>query len=109
MAVLKIKKNDTVKIIAGKDKGKTGLVKCIDGDRILVGGINLKKKAIRPNPQANEKGGHRSIEHSVHYSNVALFDTKAEAIVKVAVKTLDDGTRVRVNRKNGEKIDGEDK
>ena len=109
MATLKIKKDDTVIITAGDDKGKTGTVKEVTNGKILVSGINMKKKAIRPNPQANEKGGHRMVERPVDYSNVALYDTASSKAVKVAVKTQEDGKRVRVNRASGELIDGEAK
>ena len=109
MAVQKIRKNDTVVVIAGNDKGKTGVVQRVDSGRITVQGINFKKKAIRPNPQSGEKGGHRSVERSIDISNVALYDTKAKQKVSVAVKTLEDGNRVRVNKKTGETIDGEAK
>ena len=107
MATLKIKRDDTVIVTAGDDKGKTGTVKEITNGKVLVSGINMKKKAIRPNPQANEKGGHRMVERPIDYSNVALYDAASNKAVKVAVKAQDDGKRVRVNRASGELIDGE--
>jgi large subunit ribosomal protein L24 len=109
MTVQKIRKNDTVIVIAGNDKGKTGVVQSVDSGRIVVQGINVKNKSIRPNPQTGEKGGHRSVERSIDISNVALYDTQSKEKVRVAVKTLDDGSRVRVNKKTGKTIDGEAK
>ncbi|HAW08444.1 MAG: 50S ribosomal protein L24 [Chloroherpetonaceae bacterium] len=72
---LKIKKNDTVVVIAGNDKGKTGRVLEVIPDkmRILVEGINIRVKATRPNPN-NQQGGLVHKEMPVHYSNVMLMD-----------------------------------
>ena len=109
MAVQKIRKNDTVIVLAGGDKGKTGVVQHIDEGRIIVQGINVKKKAIRANAQTGEKGGHRSVERSIDISNVAFYDTQTSQKISIAVKTLENGDRVRMNKKTGETIDDEAK
>ena len=72
---IRIKKNDSVKVIAGKDKGKTGRVLDVDRDRgrLLVEGVGLIKKHTRPNPQRQIKGGIAEREASIHVSNVMLL------------------------------------
>ena len=74
---LRIKKGDTVKILAGNDKGKTGRVLMVYPEqlRVLVEGVNIKKRHTRPS-QANPKGGIIAKEAPIHYSNVALLDDK---------------------------------
>lgn len=108
MATRKIRKNDTVKILTGKHRNEIGTVKSIDWEtmKVVVTGINQKKKAIRPNPQANQQGGHKMIEKPIDYSNVALYDTAEKTIVKVGVKEVD-GKRVRFNKKTDKLIDTE--
>ena len=71
---LSIQRNDQVKVIAGVDRGKTGRVLRVDGDRqrVLVEGVRVVKKHVRPNPQRNIKGGIAEQEASVHISNVML-------------------------------------
>ena len=76
MAGIKIKRNDTVEVIAGKDKGKRGRVLRIiaDKDRLLVEHVMMIKKHVKPNPQRNIKGGIAEQESSIHISNVMLVD-----------------------------------
>ena len=106
MATRKIRINDPVKILAGKHKNEIGNVKSIDWEagKVIVSNINLKKKSIRPNPQANQQGGHKMIEKPIDYSNVALYDSQEKKIVKVGVKVVD-GKRVRFNKKTDKLID----
>lgn len=97
-------KNDTVIVIAGKDKGKTGRVLRVvsDKDRVLVQGIGMVKKHVKPNPQRNIKGGIAEQESPVHLSNVALVDGNGKA-TRVSVRQTD-GKRERVAKTTGEVI-----
>lgn len=103
MAKYRIKKDDQVKVIAGKDKGKTGRVLRVDRDkgRVLVEGINIVKKAMRKKRQ-EDRGGIAEIEAPIHISNVMLV-TRDGQPTRVGVK-FDGETKVRVARKNGETI-----
>lgn len=76
MAGIKIKRNDTVEVIAGKDKGKRGRVLRViaDRDRVLVEHVMMVKKHVKPNPQRNIKGGIAEQEAPIHLSNVMLVD-----------------------------------
>jgi large subunit ribosomal protein L24 len=78
MAGIKIKRNDTVEVIAGKDKGKRGRVLRViaDKDRILVEHVMMIKKHVKPNPQRNIKGGIAEQESPIHISNVMLVDAE---------------------------------
>lgn len=97
-------KNDTVIVIAGKDKGKTGRVLRVIGDknRVLVQGIGMVKKHVKPNPQRNIKGGIAEQESPVHVSNVALVDGNGKA-TRTSIR-LTDGKRERVAKTTGEII-----
>ncbi|GKW47625.1 MULTISPECIES: 50S ribosomal protein L24 [unclassified Planococcus (in: firmicutes)] len=100
-----VKKGDTVKVISGKDKGKTGVVLSAlpKKDRVLVEGINIIKKHTKPN-QANPQGGIVSQEAAIHVSNVMLLDPKSGEPTRVGYK-VEDGKKVRVAKKSGEKLD----
>ena len=76
MAGIKIKRNDKVEVIAGKDKGKTGRVLRViaDKNRVLIEGVMMVKKHVKPNPQRNIKGGIAEQEATIHISNVMLVD-----------------------------------
>lgn len=103
--MLTIKKNDIVKVIAGKDKGKTGKIIAVfpDTNRVIVEKINFVKKAQRKT-QVNPQGGLIDIEASVHRSNVMLIDKKTNKPSRFGVKVLKDGTKTRVSKKSGEDI-----
>ncbi len=76
---MKLKKGDTVVVIAGKDKGKTGEILKVSPttNRVLVAGVNVIKKATKPNQQTGQEGGIVSKEAPIHASNVMFFDAKA--------------------------------
>ena len=78
MSKMTLKKDDQVLVIAGKDKGKTGQVLKVkpDTDRVVVAGVNMAKKAVKPNQQTGEQGGFKETEASIHASNVMLLDAK---------------------------------
>ena len=101
-----IKKDDKVKIIAGKDKGKVGKVLKVNGKskRLLVENINIVKRHTKPNAQ-NRQGGIIESEAPIHWSNVMLMCNKCIEPVRVKTKTLDDGKKVRICRKCSEIID----
>jgi large subunit ribosomal protein L24 len=100
-----IKKNDTVKVIAGREKGKTGKVLGVtkDKNRVLIEKINLMKKHQRPD--AKGKGGIVEKESPLHVSNVMLVCGKCNTGVRVGYKTLEDGKKVRICNKCQELLD----
>ncbi len=110
----KILKGDTVTILAGKDKGRTGTVlevtkkkkKPETGAWILVEGINVVKKHVKGDPQRQVPGGIQSQERPIHNSNVSLIDPTTNKASRTAFKTLDDGRKVRVSKSSGEVYDG---
>ena len=99
----KIKKNDNVQIIAGKDKGKSGKVLHVDAakNRVVVEGCNMIQKHMKPSPQ-NQNGGIVSKEGSIHVSNVALLVNGERTKVGVELR---DGKKVRGAKKSGKVID----
>ena len=100
-----IRKKDTVILLAGKDKGKTGeVLSFTKNDKVLVSGVNMVKKHVKPNPHQDEKGGIVSKEMPVHISNVAIFNTQTNKADKVKFKVLEDGKKVRAFRSSGEVI-----
>lgn len=101
----KIKRDDEVIVIAGKDKKKRGKVVRVLGDRLIVTGVNLVKKHVKPNPQAGEAGGVQSLEAPIHVSNLAIFNPSTQKADRVGFKILEDGTKVRVFKSNNEAID----
>ncbi|GMR05828.1 MAG: 50S ribosomal protein L24 [Gammaproteobacteria bacterium] len=102
----KIKKGDDVIVISGKDKGKRGnVMRVLDNGRIMVDGINIVKKHVRPNPQAGETGGILEQEAALDISNISLYDAASGKASRVGVKVLEDGKKVRVFKTSGEVID----
>jgi len=101
----KIKVKDEVIVIAGRDKGKRGQVTRVYEDgRVLVAGINLVKKHVKPNPQANEQGGIQEKALPLNISNVAIFNPQTSKADRVGIK-VEGKKRVRVFKSNGEAID----
>jgi large subunit ribosomal protein L24 len=94
-----IRKGDKVVIIAGNDKGKTGTVIARSAERVLVQGVNIRKKHLKPQ---NKAAGSQIIEmeRPVHISNVSICDDSGKA-VKLKVQTNDDGSKVLVYKNNG--------
>lgn len=101
---IRIKKNDMVKVIAGRDKGKTGRVLEVDRTRgrLLVEGVMMVKRHTRPNPQKQIKGGIAEKEGSIHVSNVMVLGSDG-APTRIGMKVVD-GRRVRIGRKTGEEL-----
>lgn len=101
----KIRKGDEVIVIAGRDKGKRGTVSLrVDADRVVVDGINLVKKHAKPNPMKGVTGGIVKKAMPIQQSNVAIFNKATGKADRVGIKTLQDGTRVRVFKSSGEEI-----
>lgn len=93
----KIKRDDEVIVIAGKDKGKRGTIKrVLNDDRFVVSGVNMIKRHTRPNPYANQPGGIIEREAPIHASNVAIFNNETGKADRVGFKVLDDGSKVRI-------------
>jgi len=101
----KIKRDDEVVVIAGKDKGKRGKVVSVLDGRVVVAGVNLVKKHVKPNPNRGEQGGIVEREASLDISNVALFNQAANKADRVGYKVLEDGKKVRVFKSTGEVVD----
>lgn len=103
--MLRIKKDDQVVVIAGKDKGKTGKVLQVipEAQRVLVEHVNMVKKARRKT-QTNQQGGIMEIEAPLHISNLMLVDKKTNTPTRFGVSVLKDGTKVRVSKKSAEVI-----
>jgi large subunit ribosomal protein L24 len=101
-----VKKDDQVKVIAGKEKGKTGKVLRVLGkkDSVLVEKVNLVKRHTRPSSQ-HRQGGIIEKESPIHISNVMIICTKCNSVVKMCRKLLEDGAKVRSCKKCGEIID----
>lgn len=101
----KIRKGDDVVVTAGRDKGRRGTVlSCLDEDYLLVQGVNRVKKHTRPNPMKGQAGGIIEKEMPIHLSNVALFNPATKKADRVGFKVLEDGTKVRVFKSNGELV-----
>ena len=99
-----IRKGDEVIVLAGKDKGKRGTVKLrVDADRVVVDGVYVVKKAVKPNPMTGNTGGIVDKTMPIHVSNVALFNAATGKADRVGVKVVD-GKRVRVYKSNGEVV-----
>ena len=102
----KIKKGDEVIVITGKDKGRRGTVTNIQADgKVLVENINMVKKSQKPNPNQGVKGGIIDKEMPIQLSNVMLFNPATGKGDKVGIKTLEDSTKVRYFKSNGEVVD----
>ena len=102
---MRIKKGDTVVVLTGREKGKTGEVLRVmrDTNRVLVQGVNNVTKHQRPTQTS--PGGKNEFEAALHASNVALLDPKENKPTRVGYKRLDDGRKVRVAKRSGETLD----
>ena len=102
----KIRKGDEVMVRAGKDKGKRGTVlRVVDAERVVVEGINLVKRHMRPNPQKGLSGGIVEKEMPIHVSNVGLYNPTGSKADRVGWKSLADGRKVRYFKSNDEVVD----
>ncbi len=102
----RIRKGDEVVVISGRDKGKRGTVlRRVDGEHVVVEGVNRVKKHQRPNPMKNQTGGIVDKDMPIHVSNLALVNPATQKADRVSFKILPDGRKVRVFRSNGEQVD----
>lgn len=102
----KIRKGDDVIVTAGKDKGRRGTVlRVFDDGRVLVEGINLAKKHVKPNPNAGEQGGIQDKAMPVDVSNVLVFNPKSKKGERVGFRVEEDGSKVRVFSGSGDVVD----
>ncbi len=106
MAMQKIKKGDDIIVLAGKDKGKRGVVlKVIENKKVLVENINIARKHVKANPNAGEQGGIVDKEMPLDISNVAIFNAATGKADRVGFKFLEDGKKVRYFKSNSEVVD----
>ena len=105
MSKLHIKKDDTVIVLAGEDKGKTGnvLKVLVEKNRAIVEGVNIVSKSAKPSAK-NPQGGIVKMDAPIHISNLSLIDPKSGKATRVAIKKTDDGKKVRIAKKSGEEI-----
>ncbi|WP_369600952.1 50S ribosomal protein L24 [Hahella sp. SMD15-11] len=102
----KIRKNDEVIVIAGRDKGKRGkVVKVRDDGRLIVSGINMVKRHTKPNPLTGAPGGIIEKEAPIQASNVAIFNPKTNKADRVGFRILEDGKKIRIFKSTKEAVD----
>ena len=102
----RIRKDDEVVVIAGKDKGRRGkIVRVMDEERVIVAGVNLVKRHTKPNPARGVAGGIVEREAAIHVSNVMLFNPLTRKGDRVGFRVLGDGRKVRYFKSNNEVVD----
>ena len=100
----KIRKGDDIIVLTGKDKGKRGVVqRRLDANYVLVDGINIAKKHVKPNPMKGVQGGIADKNMPIHQSNIAIFNPKTQKADRVGTKVVDN-KKVRVFKSNGDTI-----
>jgi large subunit ribosomal protein L24 len=104
---IRLKKDDLVEVISGRDAGKRGKILMVlrEKGRVIVQGVGFVKRHTKPNPQRNIKGGIAEREAAIHASNVMIVSPDNDKRTRIAAKTLTDGRKVRVSRKTGEALD----
>ena len=101
----KLKRDDEVVVIAGKDKGKLGTVRrVLDSDRVIVSGVNMMKKPITPHPPAGVTGGIIEQEAPIQASNLAVYNSNSGKGERVGYR-VEDGKKVRVFKPSGDLVD----
>lgn len=102
----KIKRDDEVIVLTGRDKGKRGKVnKVLSDGKLIVSGIQMIKKHQKPNPQAGVAGGIIEKEASIQTSNVAIYNPSTKKADRVGFKILEDGKKIRIFKSNGAAVD----
>jgi large subunit ribosomal protein L24 len=104
---IRIRKDDLVEVISGRDRGKRGKVLVVlpEKGRLLVQGVNFIKRHTRPNPQKNIKGGIAEREAPIHVSNVMIVSPDDDKRTRIGSKVLPDGRKARIGRRSGEVLD----
>jgi large subunit ribosomal protein L24 len=101
----KIRKGDQVIVLTGRDKGKRGTVASrVDDDYVVVDGVNVVKKHVKPNPMKGTTGGVVDKTMPIHQSNVAIYNAATSKADRVGIKMLANGDKVRVYKSSGEQI-----
>ena len=103
----KIKKGDNVIVIAGKDKGKKGVILFVlhKENKLFVEGVNVVKKHTKPNPEAEQKGGIVDKVMAIHRSNVMLYNAASAKRSRIGIKLLSDGSKARIFQSTQELVD----
>ena len=101
----RIRQGDDVIMLIGKDRGRRGKVEAVNGDRVIVNGINLVKKHTKGNPQAGDPGGIQEKELSVHISNVALFNSASGKGGRIGYRAAESGKKERFFRADNSNVD----
>ena len=103
----RLRKNDTVIVIAGKDRGRQGrILRILPTEcRVIVERVNMIKRHTKPNPQKNIKGGIVEREGTIHASNIMLLDPDSSAPTRIGYPIANDGTKSRISRKSGNVVD----
>jgi large subunit ribosomal protein L24 len=101
----KIRKGDQVIVLTGRDKGKRGTVSArVSDDKLLVEGVNIVKKHVKPNPMKGATGGIVEKTLPIHQSNIAIYNAATAKADRVGIKLLADGKKVRVYKSSGDEI-----
>jgi large subunit ribosomal protein L24 len=101
----KIRKGDQVIVLTGRDKGKRGTVSSrVDDEHLVVDGVNVVKKHVKPNPMKGTTGGVVDKTMPIHQSNVAIYNAATSKADRVGIKMLANGDKVRVYKSSGEQI-----
>jgi len=101
----KLRKGDSVIVLTGRDKGKRGTVALrTDEAHLVVEGVNMVKKHVKPNPMKGATGGIIEKAMPIHQSNVAIFNAQTGKADRVGIKVQDDGKRVRIYKSTGAEI-----
>ncbi len=102
----KLKRDDEVIVIAGRDKGMRGkITRVLNNGRLIISGINMIKRHTRPNPNIGQQGGIVEKEAGIQISNVAIFNPKSEKADRVAFNIEEDGTKVRIFKSDSSPVD----
>lgn len=102
----KLKRNDEVIVIAGRDKGKRGKVtRLLKDGRVMVSGINMIKRHTKPNPNIGRQGGIIEKEAGIAISNVAIYNPTSGKADRVGIRVQDDGAKVRIFKSDESVID----
>jgi large subunit ribosomal protein L24 len=103
----RIRRDDEVIVITGKDKGRRGKIMRVvqDGERVIVAGVNMVKRHTKPNPSRGVSGGIIEREAAIHASNVMLFNPGTKKGDRIGFRTLEDGRKVRYFKSNNEVVD----
>ena len=106
MATRRIRTGDEVIVAVGKNRGRRGTVqRVLPNDMVLVDGVNVVKRHVKPNPQRGQGGGIVEEERPVHVSNVMHFNPQTQKGDRIGVRRLEDGTKVRFFKSTGEVVD----